>query len=104
MLEILKDYLHRAQQKMIEAANANQSDISFEVDDWVYVKLRPYRQLSLFFQTHPKLVPRVIGPFQMLAKVGKVAYRSALPENSGIHHVFHVSLLRKVVGHNLPIF
>ncbi|XP_057465239.1 uncharacterized protein LOC130754965 [Actinidia eriantha] len=43
-----------------------------------------------------KLSPRFIGPFQILDKVGEVAYRLALPPQlSGVHPVFHVSMLRK---------
>ncbi len=45
-----------------------------------------------------KLTPRYIGPFQILAKVGNVAYQLDLPPELGnIHDVFHVSLLKKYV-------
>ena len=43
-----------------------------------------------------KLAPRYIGPFEILERVGTVAYRLALPPSlSGVHEVFHVSMLRK---------
>ena len=43
-----------------------------------------------------KLSPRFIGPFEILERIGVVAYRLALPPNmSGVHEVFHVSMLRK---------
>ena len=43
-----------------------------------------------------KLSPRFIGPFEILERVGTVAYRLALPSSmSGVHEVFHVSMLRK---------
>ena len=43
-----------------------------------------------------KLAPRYIGPFEILEKVGKVAYRLALPPQlSSVHNVFHVSMLRR---------
>ena len=43
-----------------------------------------------------KLEPRFIGPFEILERVGKVAYRLALPPSmSGVHEVFHVSMLRR---------
>ena len=43
-----------------------------------------------------KLSPRFIGPFKILEKIGTVAYRLALPPSmSGVHEVFHVSMLRK---------
>ena len=43
-----------------------------------------------------KLSPRFIGPFEILERIGKVAYRlTLLPQLSGVHDVFHVSMLRK---------
>ena len=43
-----------------------------------------------------KLSPRFVGPFEILEKIGDMAYRLALPPNlSQIHNVFHVSMLRK---------
>ncbi|GAV59055.1 Chromo domain-containing protein [Cephalotus follicularis] len=46
-----------------------------------------------------KLSPRYIGPFEILERIGEVAYRLALPPNlSHIHNVFHVSLLRKYMA------
>ena len=48
------------------------------------------------FGKHRKLSPRFIGPFKILERVGTVAYRLALPPSmSGVHEVFHVSMLRK---------
>ncbi|MCI12338.1 putative retrotransposon gag protein [Trifolium medium] len=44
-----------------------------------------------------KLCPSYIGPFQIIERVGEVAYRLALPPSmSGMHDVFHVSQLRKL--------
>ncbi|WVZ94657.1 LOW QUALITY PROTEIN: hypothetical protein U9M48_040523 [Paspalum notatum var. saurae] len=48
------------------------------------------------FGTKGKLSPRYIGPFTILARIGKLAYRLELPESmKGVHNVFHVSMLRK---------
>ena len=42
--------------------------------------------------------PRFVGPFEVLERMGKVAYRLALsPSLSGVHNVFHVSMLRKYI-------
>ena len=42
-----------------------------------------------------KLAVRFIGPYKIIGKVGEVAYRLDLPEDMHLHHVFHVSMLRK---------
>ena len=48
------------------------------------------------FGKHGKLSPRYIGPFEVLERVGIVAYQLALPPNlSSVHDVFHVSMVRK---------
>ena len=48
------------------------------------------------FSKHGKLSPRFIGPFEILERVGTVVYRLALPPNmSGVHEVFHISMLRR---------
>ena len=48
------------------------------------------------FGKREKLSPRFIGPFEILERVGTVAYRLALPPSmSGVHEVFHVSMLRR---------
>ena len=53
-----------------------------------------------------KLSPRYVGPFRVLRRIGKVAYELALPPSmAGVHPVFHVSMLRGVIGdlsHILP--
>ena len=48
------------------------------------------------FDKRGKISPRFIGPFEILERIGTVAYRLALPPNmSGVHEVFHVSMLRR---------
>ena len=48
------------------------------------------------FGKRGKLLPRFFGPFEILERIGVVAYRLALPPSmSGVHEVFHVSMLRK---------
>ena len=67
----------------------------FEVGDHVFLKISPRRGLMRFGKSG-KLSPRFIGPFEILKRIGDAAYRLALPPQlSGVHDVFHVSMLRK---------
>ena len=66
--------------------------IEFDFGDHVFLKVMPKREVVRF----GKLPPRFIGPFEILKKVGTIAYRLALPPSlSGVHEVFHVSMLRR---------
>ena len=68
--------------------------LEFEVGDHVFLKVMPKRGVVRFGK-RGKLSPRFIGPFEILERVGTVAYRLALtPSMSGVHEVFHVSMLR----------
>nr|GEU49498.1 ribonuclease III domain-containing protein [Tanacetum cinerariifolium] len=83
VVQLLKFNLKKAQDRMKSQAD-KRSDRSFEVNDWVYLKLQPYRQLTV--RQH-KFSSKFFGPFQVLAKVGKVAYKLKLPDNAKVHHV-----------------
>ena len=63
--------------------------------DHVFLKVMPKRGV-MKFEKRGKLAPRYIGSFEILERVVIVAYRLALPPSlSGVHEVFHVSMLRK---------
>ncbi|CAM8995155.1 unnamed protein product [Rhodiola kirilowii] len=98
IIKSLRDSLRRAQLRMKHQVDKHLIECVYEVGDWVFVKLQPYRQLSVPSHTTHKLSKRYYGPFQILAKIGAVAYRVALPESSKIHNVFHVSLLKPCRG------
>ena len=69
--------------------------MEFEVGDHVFLKVMPKRGVVRFSKRR-KLSPRFIGPFEILDRVGTVAYRLALPPSmTGVHEVFHVSMLRR---------
>ena len=63
--------------------------------DQVLLRVSPTKGV-VRFGTTGKLSPRYIGPFAITARVGSLAYRLQLPDSmSGVHNVFHVSMLRK---------
>ena len=65
--------------------------LEFEVGDHVFLKVMPKRGVVRFGK-RGKLSSRFIGPFEILERVGTVAYRLALrPSMSGVHEVFHKS-------------
>ena len=77
-------------------ADVRRRPLEFEVGDHVLLKVMPKRSVVRFGKSgkRGKLSPRFIGPFEILERVGTVAYRLALPSNmSGVHEVFHVSML-----------
>jgi hypothetical protein len=66
------------------------------VGEHVFLKVKAKRS-SLRLGSCPKLVARYCGPFEVLEKIGPIAYMLALPTSMIIHNVFHVSLLKKYV-------
>lgn len=68
----------------------------FAVGDMVYLKVAAQKGKDRFGNIG-KLVVRFIGPYQIIGRVGEVAYMLELPEDMNLHHVFHLSMLRKHV-------
>ena len=65
--------------------------------DHVFLKVMPKRRVARFSK-RGKLSPIFIGPFEVLERVGMVAYRLALPPSlSSVHAIFHVSMLQKYI-------
>ena len=91
----IREKLKAVQSRQKSYADKRRRELCFEVGDFVYLKVSPIRGTRRF-QVQGKLAPRYIGPYQVVKRVGAVAYRIQLPEKmSDIHPVFHVSQLRK---------
>jgi len=98
MQELLRQQLERVRQRMKHQADKKRTERSFNVGDFVYLKLQPYVQSSVAPRAHHKLLFKYYGPYAVLERVGTVAYRLALPETSRIHPIIHVSQLKKAIG------
>jgi hypothetical protein len=89
---------------MKQQADQHRSERSFEVGDWVFLRLQPYKQMSLKqAKKDNKLSPKYYGPYKVLQKIGTMAYKLELPASSRVHPVFHVSCLKKVIGDKIPV-
>jgi hypothetical protein len=96
MTKLLKMHLERVRH-MKNQADKGRTERVFQVGDWVYLKLQPYIQSFVERRANHKLSFKFYGPYQILQRVGEVAYKLQLPETSKIHPVVHVSQLKKSV-------
>ena len=92
---LIRERLLTAQSRKKSYADVRRRPLEFEVGDHVFLKVMPKRGVVRFGK-RGKLSPRFIGPFEILERIGTVAYRLALPPSmTGVHEVFHVSMLWK---------
>ncbi|XP_073132798.1 uncharacterized protein [Henckelia pumila] len=93
-VKLIQSRLKQAQDRHAKYANVRRRPLSFEQGDRVFLKISPF-QGTVRFGKRGKLSPRYIGSYEILDRVGNLAYKLALPPAlSGIHDV-HVSMLRK---------
>ena len=90
--------LETAQSRQKSYADKRRRPLEFSVGDSVFLKVAPMKGVMRFGKKG-KLSPRYIGPFEIIERIGKVAYRLALPpELASVHSVFHVAMLRKYIS------
>jgi hypothetical protein len=95
MLKI-KQNLKAAQDREKSYADKNRTHGEFKVGEHVFLKLKSNRS-SLKLGNCAKLAARFCGPFEILERIGPVAYLLALPASMTVHNLFHVSLLKKYI-------
>ena len=94
-MDLIQKRLLMAQSQQKSYADRRRRPLEFEVGDHVFLKVMPKKGVVRFGK-RGKLSPRYIRPFEILKRVGIVSYRLALPPSlSGVHVVFHVSMLWK---------
>jgi hypothetical protein len=94
-IRMVRENLKAAHSRQRSYADTRRRELSFEVGDYDYFKVSPIRGTKRF-GVKGKLAPRYIGPYQIQARRGEVAYQLNLLENlSAVHDVFHVSQLKK---------
>jgi hypothetical protein len=94
-VKLIQNCLKIAQHRHKRYADKRRRPLIFQVGDFVYLKVSLTKGVTRF-GIKRKLAPRYVGPFEILAQCGSVAYKVKLPEHlSAIHNVFHMSQLKK---------
>ena len=94
-MQVIQKRLKAASDQQQSYADLKRRDIAYEVGDMVFFKVSPWRKI-LWFGKKGKLNPRFIGSYEVLERLGPVAYLLALPpELAKLHNVFHMSMLRR---------
>ncbi|GKA66432.1 hypothetical protein Tco_0766240 [Tanacetum coccineum] len=94
----IKDRLKVARDSQKSYADKRRKPLEFSVGDYVLLKVSPWKGVVCFGKKG-KLAHRFVGPFEIIEKVGPVAYQLDLPaELNGVHDTFHVSNLKKCLA------
>nr|XP_009762220.1 PREDICTED: uncharacterized protein LOC104214263 [Nicotiana sylvestris] len=102
-VQLIRERLLTAQNRQKSYADKRRRDLVFTIGDKVFLRVSPMKGV-MWFGKRGKLSPRFIGPYEILDRVGAVAYHFALPpELSFIHSVFHVSMLRKCISNSSEV-
>ena len=94
-VRIIQQHMKAAQSRQKSYADKRRRPIKFEVGDYVYLKVSPMKKVQRF-GVKRKLAPRYVGPYKIIERSGRVAYKLQLPpEMQDIFNVFHVSQLKR---------
>ncbi|GKD01365.1 putative reverse transcriptase domain-containing protein [Tanacetum coccineum] len=94
----IKERLKTARSRQKSYADKRRKPLEFQVGDRVLLKVSPWKGVVRFGKKG-KLAPRYVGPFEIVERVGPVAYRLKLPQElSCVHDTFHVSNLKKCLA------
>lgn len=94
----IRQWLLTTQSRQKSYADRRRRDLEFQVGEHVFLRISLTKGV-MRFGIRGKLSPRYVGPFEILERVGKVAYKLALPPVlAGVHNVFHASMLRKYIS------
>ncbi|GKD18216.1 putative reverse transcriptase domain-containing protein [Tanacetum coccineum] len=95
---VIKEKLSATRDCQKSYADSGRKMTEYEVGDNGLLKVSPGKGVMRFGKKG-KLAPRYIRPFEILERIGLVAYRLRLPEELiGVHDTFHVSNLKKCLG------
>ncbi|XP_074277146.1 uncharacterized protein LOC141600796 [Silene latifolia] len=97
-VKLIRQKMKAAQDRQMSYADLHRRDMEFEVGDKVLLKVSPMRRVMRFGKKG-KLSQKFIGPYEILDRVGEVAYRLTLPPTlDRVHNVFHVFQLQRYVS------
>ncbi|GJS44155.1 hypothetical protein Tco_0569198 [Tanacetum coccineum] len=95
---LVKEKPKAARDRQKSYVDYRRKPLEFEVGDRVLLKVTPWKGVVRFGKKG-KLAPRYVGPFEILERIGLVAYRLRLPEElNSVHDTFHVSNLKKCLA------
>lgn len=98
ILDILKFNLQKAQARTKHFADRKRTEVHLNIGEYVFVKLQHHCQHLVQLRRNQKVSLKYFGPFQIIEKIGSVAYKLQLPLAAKIHPVFHVSFLKRCEG------
>jgi hypothetical protein len=104
VLKLLKDNLVMEQNKMKQQEYQHCGERKFEVVDWIFLRIQPYKQMSLKKKHKDnKLSHKYYGPYKVLQSIGSMAYEMEFLAYSCVHRVFHVSFLKRVIDNKITV-